>query len=183
MHQREDESHDNAGTANPAIGEPEAQDEGYPEIAREGRGGGLPLDAADTAVLQADVEEIGHELNEFIALTTSGWSGPLPSPDVLSLYPDEIQDKIVAWSDTQIMGAARRADYIAETERIAIEGDKASKTRSQWMSFGINIAFLAAAFLSFVFTNGNVASFGFLAVPGITIAVNVVNSVRRGGKD
>ena len=104
------------------------------------------------------------------AAQSSEWSGLLPPPSEYNRYPEDARRKMLEWNDAQILDASRRNDGLAR-------GEIAQGRREQWFSFILNIAFLGAAFFSFAMTQ-NAASFGFLAVPGVTIAVNLYRGRR-----
>lgn len=93
------------------------------------------------------------------------WRGLLPDPESFAGYPEYVQKQMVAWNDVQIIDESKRNDRIT---------DAVISTRkwSQVLSFVINIVFVGVTFVSFLITN-NPASFGFLAIPGVTIAINV----------
>lgn len=98
------------------------------------------------------------------------WSGLLPDPESFAAYPKEVQQKMVEWNDVTILGESKRNDKL-------IDSFTKDRKISQVGNFLINVLFLAAAFVSFIMTN-DPASFGFLSVPGFTIAVNVIRERR-----
>ena len=132
--EKEVRAYDNTGIADAA-----EQGVGGPGGAREGieagsREAGKALGDGIAAFLSAHGHEIEEEslesLEDLIAVVRSTeWAGPLPPPEVLSRYPTEVQSHIINWSDAQITGAGRRADYTAETERIAVESDAGLRRR------------------------------------------------------
>lgn len=86
---------------------------------------------------------------------------------------------MLAWNDVQVNGGAERAMYIAETERVSVREEARATTRNQWLSTIVNVAFLGCSFAAFVMTDGSPMSFGFLAVPGVTVAVNVITKIKK----
>lgn len=92
------------------------------------------------------------------------FSGALPPPDIYYAYEPEDRERMCRWNDSGTVDESRRQDEIVAAE--IKQG-----ARSQLFSFVLNMSFLAASFASFVLTQ-NPASFGFLAVPGLTVAVN-----------
>lgn len=82
---------------------------------------------------------------------------------------------MVAWNDARIIDESKRLDA-------AVDALITQKNKAQWMAFSVNVLFLIATFLSFVWT-GSPASFGFLAVPGVSIAFNIVRDSRSGEHD
>jgi hypothetical protein len=93
------------------------------------------------------------------------WSAILPDPDSYNKYPEEAQRKMIEWNDAQILDESRRNDKL-------VDCFVKNQNRNQILSFAINFGFLLASFISFLITR-DPASFGFLSVPGITIAVNL----------
>lgn len=125
---------------------------------------------SDLLTLPAEGQE---ELLDSLAINLSReevWSGLLPDPDSFGRYPEDVQKHIVAWNDAQILDESKRNDKL-------VEAFIKDKRRGVVVSFLINFLFLAAAFVSFIFTH-DPASFGFLAVPGVTIAINVIKENR-----
>lgn len=112
--------------------------------------------------------------NELAGIIAAGnvreWSGLLPPPSEYNEYDIETRENIRAWNDAQIIDASRRSDKIADAE--IRQG-----SRDQWLSFVLNVLFVSATFGSFLVTR-DPASFGFLAIPTVTLAVNVYNRRR-----
>lgn len=106
------------------------------------------------------------------ALLIKGWSGLLPDPDSFDRYRPDVQDHMLAWNDAKILDESKRLDKL-------VDANIAQTRRDGTMSFIVNLSFAAIAFLSFIITK-DPASFGFLAVPGLTIAINSVDILRRG---
>lgn len=79
---------------------------------------------------------------------------------------------MLAWNDAKILDESKRLDKL-------VDANIAQTRRDGTMSFIVNLSFAAIAFLSFIITK-DPASFGFLAVPGLTIAINSVDILRRG---
>lgn len=96
------------------------------------------------------------------------WEGELPDPESFSKYPDYVQAALVKWGDARTVRESDRLDRI-------VDDTSKSVTREQWMTFGLNVLFAILTFLAFIFT-GSWVSFGLMAVPAITIAVNVRNN-------
>lgn len=123
-------------------------------------------------ILEALPDEKQGEL--LLALQISGsssWSGLLPRPETFKEYPERVQEKMIAWNDAQILDESKRSDKLTNAF-------VSQKKWGQILTFTLNLVFVAFAFIAFMITL-NPAAFGFLAVPGITIAVNVIRE-RRG---
>lgn len=117
------------------------------------------LDYANSLPEDQKDEFLGH-----LALIQE-WSAILPDPDSYNKYPEEAQRKMIEWNDAQILDESRRNDKL-------VDCFVKNQNRNQVLSFAINFGFLLASFVSFLITRDPV-SFGFLSVPGITIAVNL----------
>lgn len=115
-------------------------------------------------IIDAIVEN-EESLNRLFIERSEIWSGLLPDPESFSKYPDFAQRKMIDWNDAQIIDESKRNDKIIEA---AIKQLK----WGQILSFLVNVLSIAAAFWCFN-TTGNAASFGFLAVPGAAIVVNI----------
>ena len=125
--------------------------------------------------LDADCEVYQEELDDstgtsFLAKHEE-WQGLLPPPEQFAKYPGDVQHKIVEWNDAMIVDTSRRANLLAKAE-------VRNKTRSHWLNFIVNVLFISGSLVSFIAT-GNPAALGFLAIPGITVAVNVYRSRGR----
>lgn len=106
------------------------------------------------------------------AMLVKGWSGLLPDPESFLQYPESVQERMMSWNDAKIIDESKRLDKL-------VDADIRQSSVDSLMSFLINIVFALISFLAFVIT-GNPASFGFLAVPGVSIAINGVDILRRG---
>lgn len=100
------------------------------------------------------------------------WVGLLPDPDSFNRYPERAQDKMISWNDAQILDESKRNDRLTDAQ-IKFKG------RGQAMTFLLNALFAVLSFAAFVITR-DPASFTLLAVPGVTIAVNVFLKERDG---
>lgn len=78
---------------------------------------------------------------------------------------------MVAWNDARILDESRRLDRIVDA------GIKQSRVDGI-CSFLLNAGFAVMSMAAFIMT-GNPASFGFLAVPTITVAINGFNVLRK----
>lgn len=121
-------------------------------------------------VIDAIVED-RESIERLLFQKAESWSGILPDPDSFAKYPDYVQKRMVEWNDAQIIDESRRNDRIVDA---AIRQTK----WGQILSASINGISVLAAFISYMVTRDG-ASFGFLAVPGITIAVNIVLGVKK----
>ena len=92
--------------------------------------------------------------------------GLLPSPESFNQYSDAAKEHIIAWNDAQIIDESKRLDKLTDA---VISNRKMSLVTS----FIINLVFVVFTFVSFIVTNGNPASFGFLAVPGVSVVFNI----------
>lgn len=121
------------------------------------------------------VDSAPEEVREYLAeaMLVKGWSGLLPDPESYSMYPKHVQDKMVAWNDAKILDESKRLDKL-------VDSSIKQANRENLFSFALNFLFAALAFVSFLATSSP-ASFGFLAVPGVTIAINGVKILS--GKD
>lgn len=119
----------------------------------------LPADARD---------ELAEE--RFMGLVTQ-WSGELPAPESFLKYPEYAQRAMVSWNDARTIEESKRLDRI-------VDASIKSVTREQWLTFALNFVFSVLTFAAFV-TTGSWVSFGFMAVPAITIAVNFKNSKKK----
>ena len=119
----------------------------------------LPADARD---------ELAEE--HFMGLVTQ-WSGELPAPESFLKYPEYAQRAMVSWNDARTIEESKRLDRI-------VDSSIKSVTREQWLTFALNVVFSGLTFAAFV-TTGSWVSFGFMAVPAITIAVNFKNSKKK----
>lgn len=75
---------------------------------------------------------------------------------------------MVAWNDAQILDESKRNDKLTDAFI-------SQKKVGQWLTFLINGIFTLVTFVAFLITR-DPASFGFLAIPGVTIAINVWQS-------
>ena len=107
-------------------------------------------------------------------MLVKGWSGLLPDPESFLAYPPEVQQSMVSWNDAKIVDESKRLDKLVDA---SIEEAKRENT----LSFALNVLFLLGSFAAFMITRDPL-SFGFLSVPGVTIAVNVWKD-RKDSKD
>lgn len=98
------------------------------------------------------------------------WSGILPDPESFKQYPKDVQEHMVAWNDAQILDESKRLDKFADAAVKNVRVDSI-------LNFILNLSFAVGSFAAFIIT-GNVWSYGMLAIPGISIAVNLVNHHR-----
>lgn len=136
-----------------------------------GSDGPQPGELAETILSKIEQLPPSDFIGLMLAGQSSEWHGLLPPPDEYNKYPEDAKRRMLAWNDAQIVDGAKRNDKLANAE--IKQG-----AREQWLSFILNALFIAAAFFAFVIT-GNAASLSFLAVPGVTVAVNIY---RRKGK-
>lgn len=115
--------------------------------------------------LPADVRDALAE--ESVMGLLMQWEGELPDPESFSKYPDYVQEALVKWGDVRTVRESERLDKI-------VDSTSKSVAREQWMTFGLNMLFALLTFAAFLCT-GSWVSFGLMAVPAITIAVNVRN--------
>lgn len=94
----------------------------------------------------------------------------LPAPSDFKAYPEEVQTKIVAWTDESVFGESRRSDRI-----ISIYGR--NSMANIVASSVVNAVIAVGAFVTFAVT-GNVAVFAALAIPGAAIIGNVYITVK-----
>lgn len=111
-----------------------------------------------------------------LALVMKSWEGLLPAPESFNQYPEVAQEHIIAWNDAQIIDESKRLDKLTDA---VISNRRASLMTS----FIINLVFVASTFVSFVVTNGNLASFGFLAVPGVSVVFNIWRDRKEADRD
>lgn len=81
---------------------------------------------------------------------------------------------MVAWNDAKIIDESARLDKLTDANI------KQTKIESI-LSFVLNFSFVAIAFIAFIVTK-DIASFGFLSIPGITIVINGISDIRSGKK-
>lgn len=124
-------------------------------------------------VIEAIPRETLVEALEIIGLeqTSTQWSGILPDPDSFKQYPPDVQKAMVAWNDAQIIDASKRLDKFADA---AIKNVRLETV----LTFILNFGFASGSFAAFIIT-GNLWSYGLLAIPGITIAVNLISNRRK----
>lgn len=108
------------------------------------------------------------------AISVHGWSGILPDSESFAMYPDDVQKRMVAWNDAKIIDESARLDKLTDANI------KQTKIESI-LSFVLNFSFVAIAFIAFIVTK-DIASFGFLSIPGITIVINGISDIRSGKK-
>lgn len=72
---------------------------------------------------------------------------------------------MVDWNNARTIDESNRLDKIVDASTKCV-------AREQWFTFVLNLSFAAMTLVAFVMT-GNVVSFGFMAVPAISIFVNV----------
>lgn len=113
--------------------------------------------------LPADV--IGEIIEERHESLITQWSGELPDPDSFSRYPEYAQRAMVDWNNARTIDESNRLDKI-------VDASTKGAAREQWLTFVLNLSFAAMTLIAFVIT-GDVVSFGFMAVPAISIFVNV----------
>ena len=160
-----------------------AQDDaGVPE--KDERSGQVPDDRrrddereqliqAEEAIVESAPEEIRDYIAE--AMLVKGWSGLLPDPDSFSKYPQHVQDSMVAWNNAKIIDESKRLDKLVDA------GIK-QVNRENVFSFILNAGFAIISLIAFVATR-DPASFGFLAVPGISIVFNGFSILRKEKSD
>lgn len=145
-------------------------DDGRSHIVEE-----VPEEIAKTVIEGIPADELRKLVLSGISVgQTYQWKGLLPDPDSFNKYPEFAQRKMVEWNDAQIIDESGRNDRLVDA---AIK----QKRRGQLYSFLLNGIFAVLAFAAFVITK-DAASFSLLAVPGATIAVNVVLDLKNKGR-
>ena len=179
-----DGCHDNHGTADHSRdGREQGAEEDAPRIVRApGKSGqisqaGSSID--EQAELQDKIEQfvgslssverdllLSSDLDPSLSIGYfSSWSGLLPRPDDFMQYPDDARKSIVLWNNAMILDESARADRLTDA---AIKQSKVELI----LNFVVNVVFALASLVAFVVT-GDVLSFGFLAIPAVSIVINL----------
>lgn len=182
-------SHDYDGTADNPRNEREREDHEDVSSLSEGNAGvnagtadGCGHDALadlkEKAVRKALADISGEDLGEAIAEVEiakyAEWAGLLPDPESFSQYPEYAQRAMVEWNNANIIDGSKRMDRIVDSAISAVR-------RDAFFSFVLNLVFAISAVVAFILT-GNAWSYGMLAVPGISIAINYVKD-KKSNKD
>lgn len=158
-------------------------EEGIPE--EDERSGSMPdvggrddehsreIEKAEGAIIESAPEEIREYLAE--SMLVKGWSGLLPDPDSFKKYPEHVQDSMVAWNDAKIIDESKRLDKL-------VEASIRETSKENTFSFILNAGFALISMVVFLATKEPM-SFGFLAVPGISIVINGVSILRKDKKE
>lgn len=181
-------SDDNAGTPDRSRNEREKQNDGDVRRIEETDGPQHPgpadggcddeLQVVNAKIAEKIIDSIPSEaMQDAVQLVAAEshsvqhWAGLLPDPDSFSKYPEEVQRAMVAWNDAQIIDASKRLDRFADAAVSSIERDSV-------LTFSLNLVFAILSFIAFIVT-GSVWSYGLLAIPGVSIAVNVIGDRRK----
>lgn len=126
---------------------------------------------------EAIVESAPKEIQDYLAkaMLFQGWSGLLPDPDSFSKYPQDVQDSMVAWNNAKILDESKRLDKLVDA------GIK-QVSRENIFSFILNLGFAILSAVTFILT-GNLVSFGFLAIPSVSIVFNGISILRKDKHD
>ncbi|MEC4273425.1 hypothetical protein VJ923_09680 [Adlercreutzia sp. R25] len=119
----------------------------------------------DAIIDAIPVEELRAIISSEVIARGEHWVGLLPDPDSFNKYPEFAQHQMVAWNDASIIDASKREDKLVDA---AIRQAKVG----QGLSFVLNLVFTVLSFAGFVVT-GNLASFGFMSVPVISVGFNI----------
>lgn len=128
------------------------------------------IERVEETITGPNSEEIQKYLEETILIHNSSWSGLLPDPDSFLKYPESVQESIVSWTNAQILDESKRQDKLVEATIKQIP-------RESTLSFVLNAGFAIISLIAFLVTK-DPASFGFLAVPGISVVFNGVKFIR-----
>lgn len=128
-------------------------------------------------------ERIGiekREAEEIVAAlskigVSSSWSGLLPRPEDFNNYSKEVQNKMVAWNDAQILKESERSDRLVSAE---INQGYLSLV----FTFLINFLIVAGVLIAFVITN-NPNVFWAFTLPGASVIGNVAISIKNKSRD
>lgn len=116
-------------------------------------------------------EELGILFAQLEQSQITQWQGELPDPDSYNKYPDFAQHAMVEWNNARTVDESKRLTMLAESIKKGV-------VRDQWLSFILNTSFALMSFISLLVT-GSALSFGFLAIPAVSVAVNIVNDKRK----
>lgn len=182
-------SHDYDGTADNPRNEREREDhenvssfpEGYADVNAGAENGCRHDELADLkeeAIRKALTDISGADLGEAIAEVEiakyAEWSGLLPNPESFARYPEYAQRAMVEWNNANTIGGSKRMDKIVDSAIKEVHRDTT-------FSFVLNLVFAIATLIAFVLT-GSAWSYGMLAVPGISIAINLAKE-KKGDRE
>lgn len=120
-------------------------------------------------------EELGILFAQLEQSQITQWQGELPDPDSYNKYPDFAQHAMVDWNNARTVDESKRLTMLAESIKKGV-------VRDQWLSFALNVSFALMSFAALLAT-GSALSFGFLAIPAVSVAVNIVNDKRKPDKE
>lgn len=119
----------------------------------------------------APLVEKGEE-EDFAVAVARSWAGLIPAPEDFNSYDEEIQRKIVEWTDARIIDESKRQDkLVAATVR--------SSMFSSIASFVVNIVIIIGVLAAFVATR-DASVFWAFTIPGASIVGNVAINIRKG---
>ena len=100
---------------------------------------------------------------------SESYSGMLPKPDDFNKYPINVQERMCRWNDAFTIDESKRQDRLVDAE---IEQAR----KGMWIScmlFALAMLFCLVCFL----ITGSQWSFGFLAVPVVSMIVNLFEPI------
>lgn len=134
------------------------------------------LDARTNADVEAqdDSEIADRDIPQIVAAlmrmgVSESYSGMLPKPEDFNKYPVNVQERMCRWNDAFTIDESKRQDRLVDAEI-----DQARK--GMWISgalFALAMLFGLVCFLA----TGSQWSFGFLAVPVVSMIVNLFEPI------
>jgi hypothetical protein len=132
-----------------------------------GEAGGDPLPRGLTKGQRNDFKAI-ETLIASLGVSES-WSGMLPRAEDFNAYSPEVQERICQWNDAFTTDESKRQDRLVDNEI-------RQSNLGTWISAFIFLLSIAFTFIAFM-KKGNALSFGFLALPVLTMIGNLLTPV------
>ncbi|MCI1902033.1 MAG: hypothetical protein LKI93_04810 [Bifidobacteriaceae bacterium] len=136
--------------------------------------------ALEGEITEGSGSEKVNAVLELLAGASESYSGMLPRPEDFKKYPKEVQERMCRWNDAFTIDESRRQDSLVENEI-------SQSHTSMWITSVLFLVTLVLSFIAFLVTSSP-WSFGFLAVPVVSMIVNLAQPVfskssREGRKD
>lgn len=100
---------------------------------------------------------------------SESYSGMLPKPDDFNEYPAEVQERMCRWNDAFTTDESNRQDRLVDAEI-------AQARKGMWISGALFMIAMLFALVAFLVTESQ-WSFGFLAVPVVSMIVNLFEPI------
>lgn len=172
----------NEGDDHTGVGQQPETGTNAPRVDGAGEGGAQPSGAqpngGDVAggnpgqgeLTLPDAGEVRKAISMLTALgVDESWSGMLPKPEYYKAYPKDVQERMCQWNDAFTIDESKRQDRLVDNEI-------KQANIGTWISavlFLVSMVFSLVCFLK----TGSGWSFGFLAVPVMSVLSNMLTPV------